>query len=63
MIKIVEAGEKSGTLDKSLLDISDFLDYQVTNSLRTITALIEPIMLVFVGVLIGGMMLSIIAPI
>src|SRR3989344_133017 len=63
MIKIVEAGEKSGTLDKSLLDISEFLDYQVTNTLRTITALIEPIMLVFVGVLIGGMMLSIIAPI
>ncbi len=63
MIKIVEAGEKSGSLDNSMQDISEYLDYEVSNSLRTITSLIEPIMLVFVGVLVGGMMLSIISPI
>ncbi|MEN9328479.1 MAG: hypothetical protein RI947_1287 [Candidatus Parcubacteria bacterium] len=63
MIKIIEAGEKTGTLDRSMQDISTFLDYQVTNTLRTLTALLEPIMLVFVGVMIGGMMLAIIAPI
>lgn len=63
MIKIIEAGEKSGTLDRSLDDISDYLDYQVSNTLRTLTALIEPIMLVFIGILIGGMMLAIIGPI
>lgn len=63
MIKIIEAGEKSGTLDRSLEDISDYLDYQVSNTLRTLTALLEPIMLVVVGVLIGGMMLAIIGPI
>jgi type IV pilus assembly protein PilC len=62
IIKIVEAGEKTGSLDKSLQDGSEFLDYQVTNSLKTVTALIEPIMLVFVGILVGGMMVSIIAP-
>lgn len=63
MIKITEAGEKSGSLDKSMLDVSDYLDYQVSNTLRTVTALIEPIMLVFVGILVGGMMLAVIAPI
>lgn len=63
MIKIIEAGEKSGTLDKSLEDISEYLDYQVTNTLRTLTSLLEPIMLVFVGIMIGGMMLAIIGPI
>ncbi len=63
MIKIVEAGEKSGTLDKSLEDIADYFDYQVTNTLRTLTALLEPIMLVFVGIMVGGMMLAIIGPI
>lgn len=62
IIKIVEAGERTGSLDKSLQDGSEFLDYQVSNSLKTVTALIEPIMLVFVGVLVGGMMVSIIAP-
>lgn len=62
IIKIVEAGEKTGSLDKSLQDASEFLDYQVSNSLKTITALIEPIMLVMVGILVGAMMIAIIAP-
>jgi len=63
MIKLVEAGEKTGTLDKSLQDISEYFDYEVTNTLKTLTTLIEPIMLVLVGVIVGGMMLAIIAPI
>lgn len=63
MIKMIEAGEKTGTLDKSLAEISEYLDYQVSSALRTLTALLEPIMLVVVGILIGGMMLAIIAPI
>ncbi len=63
MIKITEAGEKSGALEKSMLDISEYMDYQVGKTLSTVTTLLEPIMLIFVGILIGGMMLSIIAPI
>lgn len=63
MIKITEAGEKTGTLDKSMQDISEYLDYQVSNNLKTTTALLEPLMLVLVGILVGGMMLAIIAPI
>lgn len=63
MIKIVEAGERSGSLDKSLQEISDYLDYQVSNTLKTVTALIEPLLLVLVGMAVGGMMLAIIAPI
>ena len=63
MIKITEAGEKSGSLDKSMQDVSEFLDYQVENTLKTLTTLLEPFMLIFVGVLVGGMMLAIIAPI
>ncbi|MCL4364344.1 type II secretion system F family protein [Patescibacteria group bacterium] len=63
MIKIIETGEKSGSLEESLKEVSDYIDYQVTRTLKTLTALIEPIMLVFVGAMVGGMMLSIIAPI
>lgn len=63
MLKIIEAGEKSGGLDKALLDISQHLDYEVTTTLATITTLLEPLLLMVVGVMVGGMMLSIIAPI
>ena len=63
MVKLIEVGEKSGTLDKSMSDISEALDYQVTKDLKTITTLIEPIMLIIVSVAVGGMMVSIIGPI
>jgi len=63
MIRITEAGERSGSLDKSMSEISDFLDYQVSNKLKTATALLEPIMLVAIGGGVGGMMLAIIGPI
>lgn len=63
LVKITEAGEKSGSLDKAMLEISEFLDYEVTTKLRTVTAIIEPVMLLMVGGLVGGMMLAIIAPI
>jgi len=63
MIRITEAGERSGSLDKSMLEISDFLDYQVSNKLKTATALLEPIMLVAIGLGVGGMMIAIIGPI
>jgi len=62
MIKITEAGERSGSLDKSMADISEYFDYEVNNSLKLVTALLEPIMLVTVGVMVGGIMLAIIAP-
>ena len=63
LIKIIEAGEKTGTLDKSMEEIANFMDYQVSATLKKVVALLEPLMLVFVGLLVGGMMFSIIAPI
>lgn len=63
MVKITEAGEKSGSLEQSMEDVSEYLDYEVSGTLSTMITLLEPLMLVVVGVLIGGMMLSIVAPI
>lgn len=63
VIKLVEAGEETGTLDKSLQEIAEYFDYKVTYTLKTLTAMLEPIMLVLVGGAVGGMMLAIIAPV
>ena len=62
-IKLVEAGEKTGSLDKSMQDIAEYFDYQVAQTLRTLVALLEPMMLIVVGVVVGGMMVAIIAPV
>lgn len=63
MVKLIEVGEKSGSLDRSMQDVGNYLDYKVSNTLKTLTAVLEPIMLVVVGISVGGMMLAIIAPI
>lgn len=63
VIKLVEAGEKTGSLDRSLQEISEYFDYKVTYTLKTLTALLEPVMLVLVAGVVGGMMLAIIAPV
>lgn len=63
LIKIAEAGEKTGTLDKSMQDASEYMDYEVTNTLKNVTVMIEPIMLILVGIAVGGMIMAIISPI
>lgn len=62
MIKLIEVGEKTGSLDKAMLDISEYLDYQVSGTLKTLIVLMEPLMLIVVGLFVGGMMMAIIAP-
>jgi type II secretory pathway component PulF len=62
MVKIIEVGERSGSLDKSMEDLTEYFEYQVTNSLNNFIILLEPIILVAVGVIVGGMMMAIIAP-
>lgn len=63
VVKIIESGEKTGSLDKAMQDVSDYMDYNVTNDLKTTTTLLEPVILVVVGLFLGTMMISIIAPI
>src|SRR4030042_2013199 len=63
MVRIIEAGEKSGTLEKSMQELSEQFDERVSNRLKTLTTLLEPILLIIVGVLVGAIMLAIIAPI
>ena len=63
MIRLVSAGERSGSLEKSLTQISEYFDDQVSTTLKIITELLEPALLVVIGLLVGGTMLAIVAPI
>jgi len=62
-IKLMGVGEKTGTLANSMQSVSEQMDYEVIRTLNKITILIEPIMLVAVGLSVGALMLAIIAPI
>ena len=63
MLSVISVGEKTGDLDKLLTSLADFYEEQTDNSLKTMTSLVEPILLVVVGLLIGGMAISIVLPI
>lgn len=62
VVKMMEVGENSGNLDKMLLKVADFYDQEVTEALDGLTAALTPILTVGMGVLIGGIALSVFMP-
>jgi type IV pilus assembly protein PilC len=63
MVRITETAEASGALESSMKDLSDYFEGQVSATLKTVATLLEPVMLVVMGLMVGGMMLAVIAPI
>ena len=63
LIRMISSGEDSGKLDKILQRVSAYYDTEVENAIKTTTALIEPIMITFMGVVIGGIAMSLLLPI
>lgn len=63
LISVMKVGEKTGELDTLLLNIADFYEEQADNTLKSLSSLIEPILLIIVGLGIGGIALSIILPV
>ena len=63
IIRMITAGEQTGKIDNMLERIADFLDEEIETTLSGITALIEPILIVFLGVVIGGMVICMFLPI
>ena len=63
IIRMVTAGEQTGKIDNMLERIADFLDDEIETTLSGLTALIEPILIVFLGVVVGGMVICMFLPI
>jgi type IV pilus assembly protein PilC len=63
VVRMVATGEKSGKLELLLTKISQFYDEQVSATVEGLTSLIEPIMIGIMGLLVGGIVLSVFLPI
>ncbi len=61
--QMIAVGESTGALDTMLEKIADFYDEEVDQAVTNLTAMIEPIMMVFLGVTIGGLVISMYLPI
>lgn len=62
LTQMIAAGEKSGTLDKTLADLAEFYESEVEEAVKKATQLLEPLLMLLVGIGVGAMILSIIAP-
>jgi type IV pilus assembly protein PilC len=63
IVRMVTAGEQTGKIDNMLERIADFLDDEIETTLSGLTAMIEPILIVFLGVVVGGMVICMFLPI
>ena len=63
MIRMIAAGEKSGRIDEMLESIAETYDDEVETTLATLTSLMEPFLMVFLGVIIGGIVVAMFLPI
>jgi len=60
---MIAVGESTGALDEMMTKIADFYDDEVDQAVKNLTDMIEPFMLVFLGVVVGGLVIAMYLPI
>lgn len=63
VVRMISVGEQAGELEKMLTKIADFYDDQVDASVASITSLIEPLVISFLGIMVGGIVICMFLPI
>ena len=63
VVRMISVGEQAGELEKMLTKIADFYDEQVDAAVSGLTSMIEPLIILFLGVVVGGIVLAIFMPI
>ena len=63
MIKMIDIGERSGRLDESLSYLAEYFGKEVDNTTKNLGTILEPALLIFVGLIVGFIAISVISPI
>jgi type IV pilus assembly protein PilC len=63
VVQMTAIGEESGALDSMLFKVAEFYEEEVSNAVDTLASLLEPMIMVILGVLVGGMVISLYLPI
>ncbi len=63
VVRMVEVGEQTGGLDDMLVRIADFYEQEVDSALEVLVAAVEPVMIAFLGVVVGGIIVAMYLPI
>ncbi len=62
-VRMVEVGEQTGALDEMLARVADFYEQEVDTALEAAVAMVEPVMIVVLGVVVGGVIVAMYLPI
>ncbi|KKM97450.1 hypothetical protein LCGC14_1167980, partial [marine sediment metagenome] len=62
VIQMINVGEETGALETMLVKVADFYEKEVANAVEAITSMIEPLLIVFLGVVVGGIIISLYLP-
>lgn len=62
VVQMISIGEETGALDTMLKKIADFYDEEVSATVDSLTSLLEPILMIFMGIMIGGIVISLYMP-
>ncbi|MGH7422998.1 MAG: type II secretion system F family protein, partial [Candidatus Methylomirabilales bacterium] len=63
VVQMIAVGEQTGALDRMLNKIADFYDEEVDVAVAGLTSLLEPLLVIFLGVIIGGVVIAMYLPI
>ena len=63
VVQMVAIGEEAGSVDTMLSKVADFYEAEVDDAVDNMTALLEPIIMAFLGVVIGGLVIAMYLPI
>lgn len=63
MVQMVATGEKTGAIDAMVLKAADFYEKEVNTSIETLMTLLEPFIIAFIGIVVGGIMLAMFFPV
>ncbi|MFO1316388.1 MAG: type II secretion system F family protein [Burkholderiales bacterium] len=63
VLQMIQIGEESGSLDNMLGKIADFFEREVDDAVAALSSLLEPIIIVFLGIVIGGLVVAMYLPI
>jgi type IV pilus assembly protein PilC len=63
VVQMTSIGEESGSLDHMLGKVADFYEAEVDDAVKALSSLMEPLIMVVLGVLIGGMVIAMYLPI
>jgi type IV pilus assembly protein PilC len=63
VVQMTGIGEESGSLDSMLFKVAEFYEEEVSNAVDTLSTLLEPLIMVVLGTLVGGIVIALYLPI